>query len=161
MTRYALLSAALLLAACDTPTAPRTPATAEALSAEVIGSAHFERQAIVINDCNGDIFEIDAKFHFLTAVTYDGAGGYHVTLHSNISGKGTNLATGAVYVISQEENNVYTVGNGADEQTHVLQFNMIGQGAVPDEVLLANFHITFTPDGGVSGYHDNFMIKCD
>lgn len=90
MTRYALLSAALLLAACDTPTAPRTPATAETLSAQVIRNVHFESQAFAINDCNGDFIQVDAKFHILTAVTFDAAGGYHVTLHDNISGKGTN-----------------------------------------------------------------------
>ena len=160
MTRYALLSAALLLAACDTPTAPRTPATAETLSAQVIRNVHFESQAFAINDCNGDFIQVDAKFHILTAVTFDAAGGYHVTLHDNISGKGTNLATGAEYVISQEDNNQYTVGNGADEQSIFVHFNMIGKGAVPNEVLQANFHITITPDGDVSSFHDHFMIKC-
>jgi len=161
MTRYTLLSAALLLAACDTPTAPRTPVAAEALSAQVIRNVHFERQTIAINDCNGEIIDVEAKFHLLTAVTFDGAGGYHVTIHNNISGQGTNQVTGAEYGISQEYNNEYTVGNGADEQTTVLHFDLIGKGSVANEVLQADFHITFTPDFGVSAYHDNFRIKCD
>ena len=161
MRRYALLSAALLLAACDTPTAPRRPAVPEALSAQVIRNVRFERQTIAINDCNGEVIAVDATFHVLTAVTFDGAGGYHVKIHNNISGEGINQVTGAEYVISQEYNDQYTVGGGADEQSIILHFNMIGKGAVPNEVLQANFHITFTPDGDVSSYHDNFRIKCD
>ena len=161
MTRYALLSAAMLLAACDTPTAPRTPAPADAVSAAIIRNVRFETFAGAINDCNGEVILVDAKFHLLTAVTYDGAGGYHVTIHNNISGQATNQVTGAEYVISQEYNNEYTVGNGADEQTTVLHFNLIGKGSVPNEVLQSDFHITFTPDGDVTAYHDNFRIKCD
>ena len=161
MTRYALLSAAMLLAACDTPTAPRTPAPADAVSAAIIRNVRFETFAGAINDCNGEVILVDAKFHLLTAVTYDATGGYHVTIHNNISGQGTNEVTGAEYVISQEYNNEYTVGNGADEQTTVLHFNLIGKGSVPNEVLQSDFHVTFTPDGGVSAYHDNFRLKCD
>jgi hypothetical protein len=161
MTRYALLTAALLLAACDTPTAPRAPAPADAVSAAIIRNTRFERFAGAINDCNGEVILVDAKFHLLTAVTSDRAGGYHVTIHNNISGQGTNQVTGAEYVISQEYNDEYTVGNGADEETTVLHFNMIGKGSVPNEVLQADFHITFTPDGDVTAYHDNFRLKCD
>ena len=159
MTRYALLTAALLATACDSPTAPRTPEPL-APSAEVVRNVRFERQTVAINDCNGETIAVEATFHVLTSVTYDATGTYHVMIHRNIQGTGTNLVTGTEYVISQVENNSYTVGAGADEQTSILQFDMISKGGAPNETLLATFHYTITPDGELTSWHDGFMIKC-
>jgi hypothetical protein len=159
MVRHILLGAVLFAAACDTPTSPRDPAPL-APSAEVWRNVRFERQTFAISDCTGEFIAVEATFHVLTAVTYDAAGGYHVTIHRNIQGTGTNLATGAKYIVSQVENNVYSVDRGADEQTSIVRFNLVGQGGAPDELVQATFHITITPDGDVTAWHDSFTIKC-
>lgn len=159
MIRHALLGAVLLAAGCDSPTAPRDPA-AVMPGAEVVRNVRFERQTFAISDCTGEMIAVDATFHVLVAVTYDAAGGYHVAIHRNIEGKGTNLATGAEYVVSQVENNDYSVDRGADEQTSIVHFNLRGLGRAPDEVLQATFHFTITPDGDITSWHDGFMIRC-
>jgi hypothetical protein len=149
----------MLVAACDAPTSPRTSAIARP-SAEMLRNDRFERQAIAINDCTGEIIAIDATFHLITSVTYDEAGGYHVKIHRNVTGTAVNLGTGAEYVVSEEDNNQYTVGNGASEQTSIMHFDLVSKGRAPNEVAEANFHITITPDGDVATFHDSFRIDC-
>ena len=159
MRRNAMLAIAVLLAACEAPTSPVTSG-ALAPSAEVIRNDRFETRSVAINDCNGEIIAIDATFHLVTSVTNDGAGGYHVKIHRNVSGTGVNQATGVEYVVSEEDNNQYTVGGGADEQTSIVHFNLVSKGNAPNEVAEVTFHLTITPDGELATYHDGFRIDC-
>lgn len=159
MRRNAMLALAVLLAACEAPTSPAATATV-APSAQVVQNDRFERQTVAINDCNGEIIAIDATFHLVTSVTFDQAGGYHVKIHRNVSGTGVNQATGVEYVVSEEDNDQYTVGAGADEQTSIVHFNLVSKGSAPNEVAQVTFHITITPDGQLVTYHDGFRIDC-
>lgn len=159
MKTQILVAAAMLVAGCDAPTSPRTSAVAGP-SAEMLRNDRFERETFAINDCNGEIIAIDATFHLVTSVTFDEAGGYHVKIHRNITGTAVNQATGVEYVVSEEDNNQYTVGNGASEQTSIVHFNLVSKGSAPNEVAEGNFHLTITPDGDLATYHDSFRIDC-
>jgi hypothetical protein len=159
MRRNAMLALAVLLAACEAPTSPMT-GTALGPSAQVIRNDHFETQTVAINDCNGEIIAIDATIHLVTSVTNDGAGGYHVKIHRNVSGSGVNEATGVEYVVSEEDNNEYSVSAGASEQTSIVHFNLVSKGNAPNEVAEVTFHLTITPDGDLVTYHDGTRIDC-
>jgi hypothetical protein len=158
MRRHALLAAAMLLAACDAPTSPRGEIAAP--SAQVVRNSRSERLSLAINDCTGELIAFDATFHVVAAVTFDAAGGYHVKFHRNISGTAVNTVTGTEYVIMEEDNNEYTVGQGADEQTSVSHFNLISKGSAPNEVAQVMFHFTIAPDGTLTTYHDNVRFDC-
>jgi hypothetical protein len=159
MTRYALFIAALAVAGCETATAPRSIAP-DAPAAAVVRNDRFERVTLAGNDCTGEVVAIDATFHLVTAVTYDATGAYHVTIHRNVEGTGVNEATGVEYVVSEADNNQYTVGAGATEQTSIMHFNLVSKGAAPNEVAQVMFHLTITPDGDLSTYHDSFRFDC-
>ncbi len=159
MRHTAMLAIAVLLAACEAPTSPATN-DAFTPSAAVIRNDQFQTQTVAINDCNGEIIAIEATFHLVTSVTNDGAGGYHVKIHRNLTGTGVNQATGVEYVVSEEDNDQYSVDAGADEQTSIMHFNLVSKGNAPNEVAQLMFHYTITPDGNLATYEDNFRINC-
>jgi hypothetical protein len=158
MKRHSLLAAAMLLAACDAPMSPRGDVAAP--SPRVVRNDRFERMTVAINDCTGEAIAVDATFHIVSSVTFDAAGGYHVMFHRNLTGTAVNSATGVEYVVSQVDNNEYTVGPGADEQTSVTHFNLISKGSAPNEVAQVTFHFTITPDGTLTAWHDNARFDC-
>lgn len=158
MKRVALLVAAALLAACDSTTSPTNAAT-PGPTAQVIRNVRFERQTFAGNDCTGAVVAVDVTFHVVLAVTSDAAGGFHLAFHRNIEGTGVNAATGTQYVVTQEDHNEFNVAQGV-EQTVLTHFNLISKGSAPNEVAQILFHITITPDGNVSSFHDSFRIQC-
>jgi hypothetical protein len=160
MTRHALLAATILLAACDAPVAPNARTAPRAPSTAIVRNDRFEREAFTIDGCNGAPVAVDATFHEIVAVTFDQAGGYHVVIHRNIEGTGVSLYTGAEYVVSQVNNDSYTVGRGADEETRLVNFTLVSKGSEPNEVVEGRYHLTLTPDGEASSYHEGFVARC-
>lgn len=158
MKRLVLLGAAMLVAACDAPTSPTNAATSGP-TAQVVRNVRFERQTFAGNDCTGEVIAVDATFHVVLAVTSDAAGGFHVAFHRNVQGTGVNATTGTQYIVTQEDHNEFNVAQGV-EQTVLTHFNLISKGSAPNEVAQILFHITITPDGNVSSFHDSFRIQC-
>ena len=160
MKILALLGVAALAIACDSPTSPRAPVRAPTtLSNAVLTNDRFESAAFAFDDCNGGIVNLTATFHDLFALTFDGAGGVHVKSHENVNGQGSNSVTGVNYVAVQDINDSFNLTAG-QEETFTFHFNLIAKGNTPNEVVQEDFHITVTPNGDVSSFHDHFRVVC-
>src|SRR5947209_1759403 len=161
MKYLALLGVAALALACDSPTspntklmlAPRTPSNA------VIVNEKFDTFFFAPNLCNGDALILEGTFHEVFAITFDGAGGFHLKDHIDIHAGGTVAATGIDYVMNDVANLEFN-GKFGIEQTYTEHYNVIAKGNAPNQVVAIDFHITVTPNGDVTSYHDNFRLMC-
>jgi hypothetical protein len=160
MKTLALLGLAAMAIACDSPTSPqarlRIPPT---LSNAVVFNDHTESVAFLPDNCNGDEFEGTGTFHDLLALTFDGAGGVHVKFHENFHGKASDAIAGIDYVGADASNSEFNARVGL-EATSTVHYNLIAKGKAPNVLLAGDFHITVTPNGDVSSFHDHFRIVC-
>ena len=154
-----LLLGAVLLAACEGSTTPVSPSRTSDLNAAVVRNDRIDRGAYVISDCTGEFIAVDAQFHYVTAVTFDATGSYHVVIHRNVEFSGRNEATGAEYVGQQVDNQTYTIA-AASEFTSVTHFTLVGKGAAPNEVAELLTHYTITPDGQITADRYDIRIDC-
>lgn len=160
MKTLALLGVAAIAIACDSPTSPRAPLKVPTTtSAAVQFNDRFETVTSVFAFCNDGFITVTAKIHDLFAVTLDAAGGFHLVIHHNFQGVGSNPVTGVNYVATRSENFVVNTAAGF-EQTFTVHYNLIAKGRAPNQVLQADFHITITPNGDISSFHNNFRLMC-
>lgn len=161
MKTLALLSIAACIIACDaTPTSPHARPTARTTSnAAVVVNDKTESEMANFSYCDGSFIAMQMTYHEVFAMTFDAAGGGHFKQHYNLQGQGSDAATGVNYVAND-------VGNFEDnfkfgeEATYVEHYNLIAKGKAPNADLYTDFHITFTPNGDVTSYHDAFRVRC-
>jgi hypothetical protein len=159
MKTLALLGVAALAIACDSPTSPRAPVKVPTtMSNAVVFNDRFENVVTVFDGCNGELVTLDANFHVVFGVTSDGAGGFHLTEHENIQGQGSS-STGVNYVLALAFNAELNLV-AAEEETFTETFDLISKGNTPNQKFQVDFHITITPNGDVSSFHDNFRSTC-
>ena len=112
------------------------------------------------NDGAGELVELTGTLHVLLHITTDGRGGFHVKSHSQPQGiSGVGLTTGDKYQATGVTQDVFHLTAGITE-TFVNNFRIIGQGPGNNFLVHENFHITITPNGDVTAFHDNFSIEC-
>jgi hypothetical protein len=160
MKYLAMLGAAALAIACDSPTSPNTrhvaaPATA---ANTVLQNDKFESLTFAPNNCNGDVLTLTATWHILVGLTFDGAGGVHVKQHINVQGQGSDPA-GVEYVATETFNDEFNAKVG-QEETFTLHYNLIAKGKAPNATVAEDFHITINANGDVTSFHDNVRIMC-
>jgi hypothetical protein len=161
MKYLAILGIAAFAVACDTPTSPNTKnLTVQSNAANaVLVNDRVERATFAPDLCNGGGLHLEATWHHMYALTFDGAGGVHVKEHYNVQGQGSDPATGVDYVLSDVANSEYNAKVGF-ESTYTEAYDVIAKGQAPNQTVLIDRHITVTPNGDVTSYHDNFRIKC-
>jgi hypothetical protein len=145
---------------CDTPTQAANPSGR--LEAAVVQNDILHFDNVATNDCTGEQFDVVADFHFVTAVTSDGAGGFHFESHFNATdAKATSLLTGIRYVVPGTTDMTFN-GNvaGGTETTQVLTFLMVSRGSAPNEVATVLLHVTVNPDGTTTSSVDHLTIRC-
>jgi hypothetical protein len=157
-----MLGILALAIACESPTTPNSsallaPATARANA--VLFNDKFETLTFAPNNCDGTVVVLEAKWHELFAITLDAAGGFHLSQHINIQGQGTDAATHVDYVVSDVANFEYN-GKVGFEETYTESYKLIAKGKAPNALIFVDFHITVTPNGDATSYHDNFRIVC-
>jgi hypothetical protein len=161
MKTLAVLGVAALAIACDSTTSPRVPLNAPTtLSSAVLTNDRVEIQAFVLDACNGGgVIPLTATVHSVFGTTSDGAGGFHLRIHDNISAQGSDPVTGVGYVLSLEADLALNVVAGK-EQTITEHFSLIAKGNTPNEVGQVDMHVTVTPNGAISSSHDRFRVTC-
>jgi hypothetical protein len=162
MKYLTILGFAALAIACESPTAPTTkaslaPATARANA--VLVNDKYESLTFAPNNCDGTTVILEATWHELFGITLDAAGGFHLTEHTSVHGQGTDAATGIDYVIGDVGNLSYN-GKVGFEETYTESYKLIAKGSAPNALVFVDFHITVTPNGDLTSYHDNFRIVC-
>jgi len=145
---------------CDTPTQVANPTNR--LEAAVVRNDILHFDNVATNDCTGEQLDVVADFHFVTAVTSDGAGGFHYYSHTNtIDAKATSLLTGITYVVpSTTQKDFNGTVAGGTVITQVITFLMVSQGSAPNEVATILAHVTVNPDGTTTSSVDHFTIRC-
>ena len=162
MKYLTILGIVALAIACESPTTPNSavliaPATARANA--VIFNDKFESLTFAPNNCDGTVLVLQAKWHEVLGITLDAAGGFHVNQHVNVQGQGTDAATGVDYVVTDVANLEFN-GKVGVEQTYTESYLLIAKGKAPNALVFVDFHITVTPNGDVTSYHDNLRIVC-
>lgn len=162
MKYLAILGVAAFAIACDSPTSPSTAASiapASRVANAVVSNDKYETLTFAPNNCTGGFLILTATWHTLTAVTFDGAGGFHLKQHVNIQGQGSDPSTGVDYVVTDVANSEFN-GSFGFENTYTESYNLIAKGKAPNALIQIDDHITVTPNGDVSSYHTNFRIVC-
>jgi hypothetical protein len=154
----ALLCAAMVTLACDSPTTPRSLRVPGNSVAAVVYNVREQTLAGVINDCTGEGFVFEVTFRNLLEVT-ENANGFHATHHVSIHGQAVSLATGATYSVNDVQNLELNASTGENFTFHD-HFMMIGKGGVPNEVWSFQTHYTITPSGDVTASYDHFTVHC-
>jgi hypothetical protein len=162
MKILAILGVAAFAIACDSPTSPTTTASiarATGTANAVVDNERTEAITVAPDNCNGDAILVDVVFHDTFRLTFDNGGGIHIGIHENVAGKSIFSASGIDYVVNQTINESINAKYG-EEETITEHYNLIAKGSAPNARLLADFHITITPNGDVTSFHDNFRIEC-
>jgi hypothetical protein len=157
-----LNSVALFLSLCAVVAcseSPVAPSAAPGISNAAVVNEHFEMATFNFNYCTGGSVVFLMKWHEVFGLTFDHAGGVHFKQHFNLQGQGTDPVTGVSYV-SNDVGHYETNLKLGEEDTYTEHYNLIAKGSAPNSYLLADFHLTITPDGAVTSFHDNFRIVC-
>jgi hypothetical protein len=114
------------------------------------------------NGGSGELVALTGYLHVRFMVTFDGAGGQHLSESYNPQGvSGIGLTTGDKYQgvgITHPVTNETAAGAFVDTFEDI--FRVIGQGPGNNFLFHENFHITLHPDGTVTTFHDTFSISC-
>lgn len=156
--KLSLLSVIMLLTALLGPTSALAAADTFTLSQT------FPIDMVVFVPCAaggaGELVELTGNLHDLFHVTFDGRGGFHISVIDNPQGiTGIGWTTGAKYQGTGETRDSYN-GMVGFEETYVNNFKIIGQGTGNNFLVHENFHITVNANGTVTSYHDNFSVEC-
>ena len=109
----------------------------------------------------GELVELTGTLHILFVTTIDNRGGFHSKYHFQPQGiAGIGQTTGAKYQGTGVTQGTFN-GKVGFESSFVNNFKIIGQGPGNNFLIHENMHITFHPDGTITGYIDNFSIRCN
>ena len=154
----------LLLSTCAVVAVFATVAGAAGSGAER-GSFPFDSIVYVpcANGGAGEYVELSGSLNFVFHSTFDGSGGMHLQLRSNLQGVGgTGMTTGTKYRGSDSETQQFnvSVADAPFEGTTVSSFQIAGQGKGNNFVLHESAHFTVNANGDVTAQHDHFSVDC-
>jgi hypothetical protein len=154
MRKSVLLSAAAMSLTGWLIPAAATAAGAQIQNESVVGD-------VVVNPCNGESITITSgTFQIVDHVTATPNGGFHVIAEGNAHGVQGRGTSGATY---QAPGGFWVELNatpGAQVDTEVGVFNLIGQGSAPDFRQGGVLHITVDANGTVTASIDNGGSTC-
>jgi hypothetical protein len=109
----------------------------------------------------GEDVSLSGNFHDTIHATLDESGGAHVlVMHAPQGVSGTGLTTGTTYhgvgAFIQDASNV-KIG---EEHTSVVNQLIIGEGPGNNLTLHSEYHVSISPAGAVTSFHDNIRIEC-
>jgi hypothetical protein len=112
--------------------------------------------------CTGDTITFtQGSLHDLFSLTVNGSH-YSFTTHDQPSNlKGTDAA-GRSYegVGITREHDAGSFVNGQAVSTFVNNFYMVGKAGAPSLKTHETFHVTFTPSGNITAFHDRLRVTC-
>ena len=116
----------------------------------------------VLVPCTGDIITFtQGSLHDTFFLTINGSH-FSTTTHDQPDGlKGADTAGRSyegVGITTEHDSGSFV--NGQAETTAVNNFYMIGKAGAPSYKTHETFHITFTPAGVITAFHDNLSITC-
>ena len=140
------------------------PTSALAAADTFTVSSSFPIDIVVFVPCAnggaGELVELTGSLHDLFHISFDGHGGFHLSVLDNPQGvSGTGLTTGAKYQGTGETRDNFN-GVVGFEETFVNNFKIIGQGPGNNFLVHDNVHITVNANGTVTSFHDNFSVEC-
>ena len=112
--------------------------------------------------CTGDTITFtQGTLHDMFFLTVNGSH-FSVTTHDqphNLKGTDSSGRSYEGVGITREHDSGSFV-NGQAETTFVNNFNMVGKAGAPSYKTHETFHITITPTGTVTAFHDSLHITC-
>jgi hypothetical protein len=158
---------ALLLAGCDSPSAPSTATAASppglAATAFTDNASVPIDQVVFISCANGGAGEsvtLSGTLHVLFHFTVNGAGQVTVTSQVNPQGvSGIGEITGSKYQGTGVSSSIAT-GRVGSQTTTINNFRIIGQGPGNNFLVHENLHFTVNANGTVTASVDNLSVAC-
>ena len=127
-------------------------------AAAVTVNVHIPISGAVFNPCNGETVTFTGSVHVIQAVTFDGAGGFHLVENDNIHVTATG-SFGNAYE-GNEEDQFQLNGRVGIEQTVGSTFSEISKGSAPNFEEHFLQHITVNANGTVTVFFTNFTSSC-
>ncbi len=123
-------------------------------------------EAVIPDPCTGEDVLVSGSVHMVGEVHQDAHGGYHINGHYNFQGiSGVGLSTGTAYHWTGGARIAVHYGCGdlcspPFEQTSGSNFELVGQGATPNEQVHALTHITVNANGVLTAEVQAFRMEC-
>jgi hypothetical protein len=115
-------------------------------------------------ECGLEIVSFSGILHAVAHTTITSTGGIHSFVHFGPVGgvRAVGLTSGALYVVpGMLHDNVNVNGTGAAAtETFVNNFQIIGQGGLPNRNFQVTFHITVNANGEITVVFDRVREKC-
>jgi hypothetical protein len=155
MSRAVLLAALILLALVGPTPSPAQEANAAFRFEVPLDLSQF-------NPCTSETVAIIGAINFTITVASDANGGFHVTTHSLVKGKGVGQSSGKKYVFVGETS-FSSSFNGAccqSESTLVQEVVLISQSGRDNQRLQITSHIALNANGQATATVDNARFVC-
>lgn len=116
---------------------------------------------VVVDSCTNQLIHFTGVIHDTFNVTENG-NKVHVGITNNPQDVTGVDAQGIQYHFTGVTNTDLSFAKSSSdfESTFVNLFNIVSDGSSPNSLLHNNFHLTVTPDGTITVYHDNFFVIC-
>ena len=117
--------------------------------------------ALLTNPCTNQLIHFTGETHDTFITTVNG-NEVHVGITFNPQDVSGVDAQGNHYHLTGVKNNElhFAQSNSDYESTFVDIFHVVSDGSSPNYLIHNTFHITVTPDGTITAYHDNFFTTC-
>lgn len=164
---FTIALVAATLVACSESTAPRLiePEVARAVTS-TFERTRVEENAVfpVPRGCTGEPVQWTLRQEITLHSVIDANGGFHGSyLFHDLGSSGIGLTTGALYRLSQVQDETFNVGSGAlpINDTAIFLRRFISQGSLPNFRVTNIFHYTIDANGTMTAYHNTFDRVCD
>lgn len=112
--------------------------------------------AFTVATCGSDVVVLTGEMHLVSRSTIDESGGLHIGMHTNghYSGAG---ASGTLYMMNLDNNQVFNMPAGAEEFTSVTQQVIVSKGREPNFAADLVIHSTINANGEPTA--DRFELR--
>ena len=158
-----VLALAFLAAACDETPMQSDPMNVAEVNLGVDENAWYEFGGTWFDACNGEIYDLWAKFHIVTHTRTDTNGGLHVTVHENAKYTATGQTTGAEYLGTEMQTYHYNApSSGTVTYSERFWDRGVTKGPAPNTLALYFVgHFTLNANGEMTASWELDEIRCD
>lgn len=119
--------------------------------------------SVAVNDCNGELVQLNGTLKISSQTVFDAHGGYHATFQlvpQNVRGVGLSSGTAYKAVGGQHDSIKISAAFAPFVSTSTSMFNLVSQGGAPNLQVKYTLHTTINANGRLTANVEKFSSKC-